>query len=560
MIVIRKYLTGLLLLAGLIMAPLMLQAQKPLRYEIEAAAESCIKSFFEADGYLVTGVRPFGILDESSLWLAELDPCGWIIISGDKKSRAVLAFSETGEYTRGVEPADEMLSLYEVQIEYLRSKEELPPDESWVRSDYYGDIARSKAGVTVAPLIKVNWGQGAGWNQFCPVDAAGPGGHVYVGCVAVAMAQAMTVYGYPWSGREVHSYTHNMYGVQEVDFSAAYYNWDAMSRYAPDTINAKLLYHLAVSVNMNFGAKSSSASTSKTAKPLNSYFLYSGDAWYAKRTSYSSEEWISHMISELEEGRPLIYRGESADESSAHAFNIDGVKTGTWFHLNWGWGGNRNGYYTVDALTPGTRNYSYDHGMVLNLKPYYYPTAILLSGDIVPEDQSPGAFIASIEVVDEATDNQYEITVICDSAFIGGVWVLDYSVADNLLYTGRTFISGEETADTVLFLVSDNYGNKISAEQILRFGSASAVSDKMNDPAFSQLFYPNPASDEIYVTDFFRDKVDILSVYTLSGVRILTFGPDFSSALCIASLDAGIYILEAWLRDGRVVRKKVIKN
>ncbi len=50
---------------------------------------------------------------------------------------------------------------------------------------------------TINPFIKVKWNQGAGWNMFCPMDEDGPGGHAYVGCVAVAMAQAMSVYEYP---------------------------------------------------------------------------------------------------------------------------------------------------------------------------------------------------------------------------------------------------------------------------------------------------------------------------------------------------------------------------
>lgn len=559
-VIIRSvYINRLLLLVWLVMMPVMLLSQAPARADIESVADRYIKSFFEGNQHSVASVSQFGVSDESLLWLVTLAPEGWMIVSGDKKSRAVLAYSETGVFIRGIEPADEMLSFYELQIDDLRSKGELPPDESWERAEYYEDILKSKSSVTIDPLIKVNWGQGAGWNMFCPADAEGPGGHVYVGCVAVAMAQAMSVYGYPAAGRGSHSYTHNTYGIQEVDFGAAGYNWDAMSRYKADTINAKLLYHLAVSVNMNFGPDGSSASTSRTPGSLNTWFLYSDNAFYTKSGAYSGDNWIASLINQLEKGYPLIYRGESADGKSAHAFNIDGVKPGNLFHLNWGWSGSNNGYYTIDDLTPGTRNYSYDNGAVFNLKPHYYPTGISMSNDIVPEDDEPGAIIGSISVVDEASDNQYEIILKCDSTFTDGVWVMDYTLADDILSTGRTFISGEADTDSVMFIVNDIYGNTIEALQILRFGSATSTG-KITDDSFMELFYPNPASGFIHIRDNFLNGISEISLYGLSGRRLLHLQSDFSGTISLASLRPGIYILVARMKDGREVRSKVIKN
>ena len=56
-------------------------------------------------------------------------------------------------------------------------------------------------------LINVTWNQGNGWNRFCPEDEEGPGGHVYAGCVAVSMAQAMSVFGAPSKGKGSYQYT-----------------------------------------------------------------------------------------------------------------------------------------------------------------------------------------------------------------------------------------------------------------------------------------------------------------------------------------------------------------
>jgi hypothetical protein len=344
-----------------------------------------------------------------------------------------------------------------------------------------------------------------------------------------------------------------------VDFGTASYDWDAMSRYKADTLNAKLLYHLAVSVNMNFGPDGSGASTSRTPGSLNTWFLYSDDAYYTQRSSYAINDWIAGMINQLEKGYPLIYRGEPADGKSAHAFNIDGVKPGNLFHLNWGWSGSNNGYYTIDDLTPGTRNYSYDNAAVFNLKPHYYPTGITLSNDIVPEDDEPGAYIGSVSVVDDAADNQYEIFLVCDSTFIDNGWVMDYTLSDDILSTGRTFVSGEALSDSVIFIVNDIYGNTIEALQILRFGSATSAGSVTYESAV-ELFYPNPASGIIHIREKYLNGISEISLYALSGKRLLSLQSDFPGTISLTSLRPGIYILVARMRDGREVRSKVIKN
>ena len=35
-----------------------------------------------------------------------------------------------------------------------------------------------------------------------------------------------------------------------------------------------------------------------------------------------------------------------------HAFVCDGYKEGDYFHINWGWGGQFNGYYRLSVLSP----------------------------------------------------------------------------------------------------------------------------------------------------------------------------------------------------------------
>ena len=55
-------------------------------------------------------------------------------------------------------------------------------------------------------------------------------------------------------GKAHTSTLHPEYGNIFVDFSAANYNWVAMSLSVPDDINALLIYHCAVGVDMDFSS------------------------------------------------------------------------------------------------------------------------------------------------------------------------------------------------------------------------------------------------------------------------------------------------------------------
>ena len=62
----------------------------------------------------------------------------------------------------------------------------------------------------------------------------------------------------------------------------------------------------------------------------------------------------------LREGYPVLTRGRRSDNSSGHDWLIDGYRyvvslsySGHFFHINWGWGGFRDGYYHLGVFDTG---------------------------------------------------------------------------------------------------------------------------------------------------------------------------------------------------------------
>lgn len=76
----------------------------------------------------------------------------------------------------------------------------------------------------------------------------------------------------------------------------------------------------------------------------------------------------------------MLYSGFNLT-SAGHAFVCDGYYNG-YFHFNWGWGGNYDGFFKLTALTPagegiggnGSGDYSFDQTAVLNLTKPDAPT------------------------------------------------------------------------------------------------------------------------------------------------------------------------------------------
>ncbi|TFH36516.1 MAG: T9SS type A sorting domain-containing protein [Bacteroidia bacterium] len=548
---------------SLILTSSSLLAQEPERSDIEGVVYRYIKNYFPDTDRTISSIKGFDDINIDEVYLVDLFPEGWFLVSGDKRAEAVLAFSPSGNFFTGdsiiENPVKRWVASYGDQINFIKNIEDEPVSRSWDGSIEMTENLKGEEAVSVKPLIKVTWNQGSGYNIFCPADAAGPGGNTYVGCVAVAMAQAMSVYGYPGEGKGIHSYEHTNYSFLEVNYGLADYSWAKMSPGTPDIYNAMLLYHCAVSVNMNFGPDGSSASTSDTPGALKTHFLYSNSIYYSKRNNYTFLDWQSKILDQLKEGFPLIYRGETADGSSAHAFNIDGVIDDELFHLNWGWGGKNNGYYLLSALSPGTRNYSFDHGAVFNLKPLYYPTALLLSNNIVPENEEPGTMIGTIEIIDEATDNIYMIKLLTDSTLIDGLWVKDYYLDGDILKTGKIFPADELENDTIWFIVGDRYGNNLEVEAHLLFGINLGYENDKDESGI--IVYPNPASDYITLKPADGDMVRSITIYSMDGNLVLINDqPDREAQIDISTLHPGTYIIKVQTMNGKVVRRKVIKN
>ncbi|MCF6241909.1 MAG: C10 family peptidase [Bacteroidales bacterium] len=303
----------------------------------------------------------------------------FVIISADKKAYPILAYSLENNFPIANMPPEvaEWLAMYNLQIAKLKTLKKSAEEKVTLAWNKYSSTNFNPAAsnlketvlTDVPPLISTTWNQGNYYNALCPeTSTGGSGGHVWAGCVAVAMAQLMKYWDYPANGQGSHSYVHYVYGEQSADFQNTTYNWGNMpnSLSAHNLDVATLIYHCGVSVNMNYSPTGSGSYSSTARASLINYFKYSSNTLLTSKNAYTDENWKRMLRTEINAGRPLFYAGYG---TGGHAFNCDGYQGTDYFHFNWGWGGAYNGYFYLNDLTPGGNNFSNSQSVMVGIVP-----------------------------------------------------------------------------------------------------------------------------------------------------------------------------------------------
>lgn len=249
--------------------------------------------------------------NDTTLYLFNFTEGGFVLISAESSIKPVLGYSENGEITGDRPPAFQwLLDSYSEQIQWavLNNNENENSETEWqniLSNNINYDFSRN-----VDALITANWNQGNPWNDMCPEDSQGPGGNVWAGCTAVAMAQVMHYWSFPVHGLDSHGYIHPDYGYQYANFGETDYDFESMENDVATVASQLLLFHCGVSVDMQYSPSGSGAYVSTSHNAMVNYFGYDDSAIFLTKDDYEEYVWSEMLRDELDEGRPLVYRGD----------------------------------------------------------------------------------------------------------------------------------------------------------------------------------------------------------------------------------------------------------
>lgn len=312
---------------------------------------------------------------------------GFIIVSGDDAVLPVLAYSfESNFSSENPAPAlSALLKWYEDQIVFMRDHNIAASEETVNAWDRYSRAELPAKGVAaVSPLLTTTWDQGCYYNAQCPYDASAGSYMCYrcpSGCGATAQAQIMKYHAYPTQGTGSHSYT-SSYGTLSANFGTTTYNYGSMPNNvtSANAAVATLMYHIGVSVEMDYSPAGSGSFITDHRASFVSDFNYKSTTQAVSKSSYTNTQWAALLKGDLDNSRPIFYTGFDQGGSSGHAFVVDGYQNnGAYtdnFHINWGWGGYENGYFLLNDLTPspggiggGSYNFNYNNAAIVHIEP-----------------------------------------------------------------------------------------------------------------------------------------------------------------------------------------------
>lgn len=290
---------------------------------------------------------------------------GFVIISGKDDVNPVLGYSDKGFVNESNLPAS---------LQYFLT-------HTWTSGQSVDKCTRSSvpAQPIVGPLVKTQW------YQLEPYNAKTPGPAFFTGCVATAMAQVMNYHKWPERGHGAVSYTSyspsdgnkaDPVGELSYDLSQSVYDWNNMlptyqdGKWNDAQVDAMstLMRDCGYAAHMLYRTSESTSYDHDAATALVQNFGYDVNA-YPHYGDYDTKTWLGIMKAELDNGFPVIMTGQAKMYGGGgHCFIADGYDSNDFIHINWGWNGDADGYYSLGMFTPvhggKNHNYSYMQNMI----------------------------------------------------------------------------------------------------------------------------------------------------------------------------------------------------
>jgi len=268
---------------------------------------------------------------------------GFVVVSGDDTMGEILAYGDNGTLdTLNANPGVKfLLQAYRERFAQLQQTPAATHPATRAMPTY-------KA---VAPLLSCKWNQNEPYNKKT--------GYNYTGCVATAVAQVMYYHKWPIQGKGENTYTVSSDNkVKHADFSKSYYDWanmkDEYTYYDPGTQRekdavAKLMSDVGIATNMQYTPSLSGAQNESADKALRENFDYT--TAFVSRSDEGLPTFTAIIRQELTNGFPVYLSGSQKGGRGGHAWVTDGINEQGLFHMNFGWGGQGDAYFSLSTLS-----------------------------------------------------------------------------------------------------------------------------------------------------------------------------------------------------------------
>ena len=288
---------------------------------------------------------------------------GFVIVSGDDRThRPIVGYSLNSEFkTNPPQSFKDYLTAYMRYVDSLRVGR--------------AETKEPRKATPVEPLVQTLWSQNSPYNSFCPELN---GKKVPAGCTATALAQIMHHHAWPKQGRGVcrARVISADTVISEIRLGETY-NWEKMRNSYSTSLKAKvdaegvahLMRDVGHAIEMKYMPAVGTAVDVDVVDALLNHFDYSPQLRHLFRDYFTDDEWHRIISTELTEGRPIYYSTRPQWTTSGHAFVCSGMDEQGLLHINWGWGGEFNGYFDFEVVADYRHEFNYMQHAIVGIRP-----------------------------------------------------------------------------------------------------------------------------------------------------------------------------------------------
>lgn len=481
--------------------------------------------------------------NQALAYVYHLEPRGYLVVSAQEQLTPLMAYSLDADF-HGENNLLQDLLIADLSQRY--AYQDVRNIQAWQNIENNPPLLRNDY------LLSSNWNQTYPWNALCPMDPVSNSRSI-AGCPAIAMGQIVN-YLQALNGTRLndtddyyHSYSGRNYMIDDDYETLDFPSFPRLNTYLDqinqafkyqielsDTLEAALVFACGTALTQVYSSQASG--TFAVDQAFEAYQRFGFD--HAALLGPEASDLFSRMQDNLAEGIPVHLAVVTPAWDAGHNVVVDGYSE-EMYHLNFGWGGQYNGWYNLpDGIPYGL---TVVEGAVVDLQPRDYifcmPDSIVL--------QTGGSQL--IEIINLRDSQQDLMDIRFGEGLVPEEWMLSISLPASLPPLGMLTITlshlvpVRETIESEIRLIFQDTACTIP----IVFEDSSAGDDPSQSPMVTTLnVYPNPFSDLCRFEASSKLKDARLQVYNLRGQLVFSSselewnGHDRSGREC----PSGIYL------------------
>ena len=454
----------------------------------------------------------------------------FLVIAGDDRAEEVLMIGDAPlKLDRIPEGLQYLLDCYKEQIEFLH---ENPNIQVQKPSEHRGPVLSAEI---YGPYLTCNWDQEAPYYNQCKFTYNNKEYQCLTGCPATSASMVMYYWKYPASVSAMSSYSGYLnigtYSDNYVSYTypslpATTFDWNNMkNNYSSSTTGASanavatLMRYVGQAEQMEYGGANvgsgiSVYNTSIIASMFRNWGYKSTARVINKDTGgYTEETWANAIIAEMAAKRPVVFCGVSSS-GGGHAFNVDGYNGNTnKFHVNFGWSGDGNNWYSMNAFTYSGYTFNSNQRAVIGIE----------SPNGLPETPTINVDPTALTFTDCSTTNTYTQTFTISGKNLEGNVTLNVVGSSNFTVSPSTLTAAQAMAGaTITVTYAPKAGGTHSAQVNITCGGAEAKTVSLTGTATAPATGPSITATPSELTFNTAVGTPVTQTFELKGNSLTT--------------------------------------